>query len=183
MAVVRADGNRSVRRLVLMLVAIVAAIGLVWNSSRRARHRSPAPPPVAEQAAAAAPVPDVAPAAPPAAEAAPAVAAPAAVETERPELSARRQSEIARVVTDGQAGLKVCYERALHRDATLVNGSLTVHVSVAPSGRVDRVSVTGPAEFRAALRPCLDAAVSRWAFPTAPAPYETKFPLALRAAQ
>jgi hypothetical protein len=98
-------------------------------------------------------------------------------------MSARRQSAIARVVTDGQAGLRICYDRALLRDTTLVNGTLKVRVSVAPSGRVDRVSVTGPAEFRAALRPCLDAAVSRWTFPSAPAPYETKFPLALRAAQ
>jgi pyruvate/2-oxoglutarate dehydrogenase complex dihydrolipoamide acyltransferase (E2) component len=180
------DGSRSVRRLVLMLVAVVAAIGLIWNSSRRVRHGARAPTAVAAEAPAPAPAPAAAPADPPAAEpeSAPAATAPAAeAEAERPELSARRQSEIARVVTDGQAGLRICYDRALLRDATLVNGNLTVRVSVAPSGRVDRVSVTGPAAFRAALRPCLDAAVSRWTFPTSAAAYETKFPLSLRAAQ
>ena len=94
-------------------------------------------------------------------------------------MSVRKMSALERVVEDGRARLGACYQRALVRDDSLVNGHLTVRVSVAASGRVDRVLVSGPRAFRA-LNPCLQAAVSRWTFPTAAAPYTAEFLLAFR---
>ena len=63
-----------------------------------------------------------------------------------------------------------------------MNGNLKVRLSVAASGRVDTVNVSGPPSFHA-LDPCLKTAVSKWTFPTAPAPYQAEFPLELRGAQ
>ena len=102
--------------------------------------------------------------------------------TTEPALSARKQSEIARAIEDGRPALTACYQRALVRDETLVNGNLKVRLSVAASGRVDTVNVSGPPSFHA-LDPCLKTAVSKWTFPTAPAPYQAEFPLELRGAQ
>jgi hypothetical protein len=159
-------GSRSAGVLALALIGVVAAIALLWNVSRRPAYRPPAPvanvEPVAE---------------PPPAEPTPAPAV-APAETDRQAISARKQSEITRVIKDGRPGLKACYQRALVRDESLVYGDLTVRLSVAASGRVDRVSVIGPQAFRV-LEPCLETAVSKWSFPAASEPYEAEFPLVL----
>jgi hypothetical protein len=178
-----APGRRSVAVFVLALVAVMAAIIFMGRLSRRPARPAPAvpsavaePPPV---------VPAVAEAAEPPAAAAPAAAAPAAApatDANPPRISTQQQFQITRVVRDGRPGLETCYQRALVRDASLVHGNLSVRVAVAPSGRVDHVSISGPAAFRV-LNPCLEAAVSRWTFPSAAAPYETKFPLQLRVSE
>jgi hypothetical protein len=181
-----ASGRRSVAVFVLALVAVMAAIIFMGKLSRRHASQAPAAAPeaVAE--------PPAAPVAPPAPEAAepPAAAVRAAatpVAASAPEAAPRQpntqqQFQITRVVRDGRPGLEACYQRALVRDASLVHGNLSVRVAVAPSGHVDHVNITGPAAFRP-LNPCLEAAVSRWTFPRADAPYETKFPLQLRVSE
>jgi hypothetical protein len=169
-----ASTRRPLGILVVALIAVLAAIALVSNVSRRATHRAAAPVAMAETP----------PAAPePAAQAVPAEQ-PAAVPVEpaAPELSAASQAEIGRVISDGRPGLAACYQRALVRDETLLNGHVAVRVSVAASGRVDTVNIKAPPAFRV-LSPCLKRAVSRWTFPAASAPYETDFPLVLRAMQ
>ncbi len=157
----------------MALVAVLAAIALIWNASRRhARH----PPAAIENT----PIENAAPAAaPPAAEAAPAVNP---AQADDSVATARKQAAIARVVEAGRPGLTACYQRALVRDDSLVHGKVTVRASIAASGRVDTVSVVGPAAFHA-MQPCLQAAISKWDFPAAPAPYAAEFPLALRASQ
>ena len=167
--------RRSVGLLVLLFLAVFAAIFFIRNLASR-HHEPAATAPVAN-----AEVPTATP--PPveqAAAVAPAGAAMAAAE--EPALSARKQSEIARAIEDGRPALTACYQRALVRDETLVNGNLKVRLSVAASGRVDTVNVSGPPSFHA-LDPCLKTAVSKWTFPTAPAPYQAEFPLELRGAQ
>jgi outer membrane biosynthesis protein TonB len=165
-----APGRRSTAVLVMALVAVLAAIALIWNLSRRTAHRPPAP------------ITNVEPAAPPpAAEPVPAPAVSPAPADEGA-VSARKKAEIARVIDDGRPGLKVCYQRALTRDDTLVYGDLTVRLSIAPSGKVDRVNIAGPSEFRA-LEPCLETAISKWTFPAGSEAYAAEFPLVLRGKQ
>src|SRR5439155_3201095 len=103
----------------------------------------------------------VAPAAPPeppppaAAPAPMAAAAAAPAVAEQPAISPRKQSEIARVINDGRPGLTACYQRALVRDERLDYAGLTVRLSIAASGRVDKVNIRGPSKFRS-LDPCLE---------------------------
>lgn len=168
-----APGRKSTGVLVMLLIAVLAAIALIWSASRR--HARPTPTPVVSLE----PAPS-----PPAAEPVPAAAAaarrPAAVEDDA--VSARKQAEIARVISDGRPRLKVCYQRALTRDDTLVYGDLTVRLAIAASGKVQRVHVAGPAAFRP-LEPCLETAISKWSFPSGSEPYGAEFPLVLRGKQ
>ncbi len=176
-----AAGRRSPAVLVMLLIAVFAAIALMWNISRRPAHRAAAP----VASAVAETVDDSAPAAEPAAAAAgaPAESAPAAGAEAAPaideEATASDRAQIARVINDGRAGLTNCYQRALVRDDKLVQGAVNVRVSVAASGRVGSVSVSGPARFRA-MEPCLKRAINKWTFPTAAEPYSTEFPLVFR---
>jgi len=183
MASVRADrrqlvlpgagrAGKSLGVLVMMLVAVLAAIALIWNLSRRAPRTADAPLGSAEPAA---------PPTPPAAEPEPALAAaPAPTDDER-EVAAPNQRRIARVIDDGRDSLKRCYQRALVRDSTLVHGRLNVRLSIAPSGRVDTVKITGPEAFRS-VQPCVERTTARWTFPAAAAPYAAEFPLVLQGA-
>ena len=169
-----ARDRRSVGLLVLLFLAVIAAIFFIRNMS--ARHHAPA---------ASAPVASAeVPAAPPPADQADqaAATAPTAAADDEPAMSARKQAGIARVVEEGRPALAACYQRALVRDEKLVNGNLKVRLSVAPSGRVNTVNVSGPASFRA-LDPCLKAAVSKWTFPSAATSYQAEFPLELRGAE
>jgi outer membrane biosynthesis protein TonB len=161
-----------------LLVAVLAAIAFIWNLSRRPVRRPTAPIANAEPAP---PPPAADPVPAPAAAPGPAPAAsPAPVHEDA--VSAAKQVEIARVVDDGRPGLKVCYQRALTRDATLTYGHLSVRLSIAPSGKVDNVKIAGPAAFRA-LEPCLETAISKWTFPAGSEPYSAKFPLVFRGQQ
>lgn len=170
--------SRSPGVFVVALLAVLAVIALMWKASRQHAAAPPAPSPIAMAEppptttagqAAAAEAPAAAPAAADRTAAAPADEAATTVQ----------QSAIARVIRDGRLGLTACYQRALVRDNTLVSGHLMVRLAVAPSGRVDRVRISGPAAYHV-LEPCLRAAVSRWDFPAADAPYETSFPLVFR---
>jgi hypothetical protein len=168
-----ARDRRSVGLLVLLFLAVIAAIFFIRNSAAR-RHAPAASAPVASTEV---------PAAPPPAEhadqAAAAAPAAAAAEDDEPAMSARKQAGIARVVEEGRPALAACYQRALVRNEKLVNGNLKVRLSVAPSGRVNTVNVSGPPSFHA-LDPCLKAAVSKWTFPSAATSYHAEFPLELR---
>ena len=175
-------GRRSVKASVAALVVVLAAIAFLLQTSRR-----PASRPAAEAATATAESPPAPPGDPPAAAPAVAPAAPSAAaeaaqdEAEGPEgtMSAQKQSGIERVVENGSARLKVCYQRALVRDDSLVTGHIAVHVAIMASSRVERVHISGPAAFRV-LNPCLQTTVSRWTVPTAAAPYTAEFLLAFR---
>jgi len=167
-----ASGGRSVVVLVMALVAVLVAIALIFNASRRSAHQPPASsdnvePPAASPPPAAGPQP------------APAVGAAPADDSAA---TARRQAAIARAIDDGRPGLAACYQRALVRDDSLVHGKVTVRASIAPSGRVDSVNVVGPAAFRT-MQPCLQTAISKWDFPAAPESYAAEFPLVLRGNQ
>jgi len=176
---------------VLLFLAALAAIMFVSNVSRRPVHRGSAPLTMSDAPASVVPIaaaatdPTAAPAADPAA-AATSAATSAGTRASAPaveaETSSPTQSQIARVVRDGRPGLAACYQRALTRDETLVNGNVTVRASVAPSGRVDSVRVSAPPDFRP-MTPCLKRAVSQWTFPTAGASYQTEFPLALHGSE
>jgi hypothetical protein len=169
-------GGKSLGVVVTMLVAVLAAIALIWSFSRRAPRTSDAPLASAEPAAAPGPP------SPPAAEPEPALAAtPAPAEDEREVAAAPSQRKIARVVDDGRDGLKRCYQRALVRDATLVHGRLNVRLTIAPSGRVDTVKITGPEAFRS-VQPCVERTTARWTFPASAEPYAAEFPLVLQGA-
>jgi outer membrane biosynthesis protein TonB len=163
----RASGLRSPGVLVLALIAVLAAIAMLWNISRHSVHRV---------------VPFAPAEAPPPAAGPPTAPAVAPAETDEPPISARKQSQMARVIKEGSPGLKNCYQRALVRDDSLVHGNITVHVSVTPSGKANSVRVSGPAGFRA-LAPCFEETISRWTFPTASEPYDTEFPLVLQGRQ
>jgi outer membrane biosynthesis protein TonB len=174
-----AAGRRSPAVLVMLMLAVVAAIALMWNISRRSAHRAGAP-----LASTAAETVDDSPstAEPAATAAAPAESAAAAAEPAPAideQATAQDQAQIARVINDGRAGITNCYQRALVRDDKLVQGELRVRVSVAPSGRVGSVNVSGPARFRA-MEPCLKRTINKWTFPTAAEPYATEFPLVFR---
>jgi TonB family protein len=156
--------------LVAALVVVLVAIAMVANLSRRPASGRPAA--MENVTLAAAPVaaaetdPDPEP-----------VVSPA-----RPDVGAtavRKQTTIARAVEDGRPSLATCYQRALVKDDSLVHGKVTVRVSIAASGRVERVRVAGPAPFRA-MQPCLATAIEKWDFPAAPAAYATEFPLVMQ---
>ena len=163
-------GRRSPGVLGMLFVAVLAAIALISILSRRPAYH-PLVPAVSTAPAAM----------PPAAEPEPPLAAAPAVAPAAPErpLTDSGQAQIARVVRDGRPALTACYQRALVRDATLVHARLKVRLSIAPSGRVDTVKITGPAAFRP-LEPCLETAINGSIFPSAPAAYVTEFPLVLQ---
>jgi len=182
-----AAGRRSPAVLVMLLIAVLAAIALIWNVSRRSTSRRAMAPVTSgesvENSAAAAAAEPAASAAP--SESAPAAAAAPAIDesdSEAASATAYNQAAIARVINDGRAGVTNCYQRALVRDETLVQGELNVRVSVAASGRVGAVSISGPAAFRA-MEPCLRRAINKWTFPTAAEAYTTEFPLRFRGVQ
>ncbi len=180
-----AAGRRSPAVLVMLLIAVLAAIALIWNVSRRSTSRRAMAPVTSGES-----VENSAAAAEPAASAAPSESAPGAAaapaidesDSEAASATAYNQAAIARVINDGRAGVTNCYQRALVRDETLVQGELNVRVSVAASGRVGAVSISGPAAFRA-MEPCLRRAINKWTFPTAAEAYTTEFPLRFRGVQ
>ena len=104
--------------LVLLFLAVFAAIFFIRNLA--SRHHEPA----ATAPVASAEVPAATP--PPVEQAAAAAPAAAPAADDEPALSARKQSDIARVIEDGRPALTACYQRALVRDETLVNGNLKV---------------------------------------------------------
>ena len=171
------QSRKSLSVLVMMLVAVLAAIVLMSHYSQRASHTSGA---LLGSAVAA---PPGAASTPPPPGAAPeqASAAPPAPAEDEGEVTSPSQRRVARVIDDGRDGIKACYQRSLVRNETLVHGRMNVRLSIAPSGRVDTVKVTGPAEFHS-VQACLERATTRWTFPAASEPYAAEFPLVFQGA-
>jgi hypothetical protein len=167
-------GKKSLSVLVTMLAAVLAAIALIWSVSGRAPPGSSIPRASAE------PAPAV-PAPQPAAEPEPALAATPALGQDEDAGTTPSQRKIARVIDGGRDGIKACYQRALVRNDTLVHGRMNVRLSIAPSGRVDNVKVTGPEAFHS-VQACLQRTTARWSFPVADEPYAAEFPLVFQGA-
>lgn len=89
------------------------------------------------------------------------------------------QADISRVINANRQGIQTCYQRALLRDNSLVRGKITVRVSIGISGKVKKVSLDAPAQFRT-LEPCIREVMSRWAFPPSSEEYGTEFPVVLQ---
>jgi predicted Zn finger-like uncharacterized protein len=87
------------------------------------------------------------------------------------------QGDIMKVIANNRSQIKVCYQRALTRDNSLTHGKLAVNLSIGISGKVKKVGLDGPAQFRTLLEPCIKEVVSRWVFPPASEEYGTEFPL------
>jgi predicted Zn finger-like uncharacterized protein len=87
------------------------------------------------------------------------------------------QGDIMKVISNNRANIKVCYQRALTRDNSLTHGKLAVNLSIGVSGKVKRVTLDGPSQFKILLEPCIKEVVSRWVFPQASEEYGTEFPL------
>jgi hypothetical protein len=84
------------------------------------------------------------------------------------------QAEIARVINNNKAGIKLCYQRALLRDSSLTHGKIVVKLTLGLSGRVKSVAIDGPQPFLA-LQPCIKEMVSRWGFPPSSEEYGSEF--------
>lgn len=89
------------------------------------------------------------------------------------------QADISRVINANRQGIQTCYQRALLRDNSLVRGKITVRVSIGISGKVKKVSLDAPPQFRT-LEPCIREVMSRWAFPPSSEEYGTEFPVVLQ---
>jgi hypothetical protein len=74
-----------------------------------------------------------------------------------------------------QAGLQLCFNRALKADPFLKIPKVTVAISVGLSGQVDRVVI--PALAQSSLGACLEQAVRRWRFPATTEVFNTQFPV------
>ena len=170
-----ASSGRSVAVLVMALVAVLAAIALIFNASRRSAHQPPASRSrTSSRPRRRRPRPD------PSRRRRPPPARCRSTTTARPPPAGKRR--FARAIDTGRPGLAACYQRALVRDDSLVHGKVTVRASIAPSGRVDSVNVVGAEAFRA-MQPCLRTAISKWDFPAAPEPYTAEIPLVLQGNQ
>jgi hypothetical protein len=101
-----------------------------------------------------------------------------------PAKSARAPSaaEIGSVVKKGRPEIEACYQRALRRDPSLTRARLTISITVASAGRVERVGFDPP-EHGGALETCVRGAVAHWVFPSSPSEYGTEFPVFLRGAE
>jgi hypothetical protein len=80
---------------------------------------------------------------------------------------------------DNQATLKSCYERALKTAGQAANGRVDVTVVVGPSGAVERVILKAPPRLNP-IGPCIQGAITRWAFPANSEQYAANFPLVLQ---
>ena len=80
---------------------------------------------------------------------------------------------------DNQAGIKMCYERALKRDGRLRTGRLDITVSVGATGVVQNVQVHGPADFLI-IESCIKNAIRHWHFPANVEEYATSFPFIMQ---
>jgi hypothetical protein len=79
------------------------------------------------------------------------------------------------VIEENVSSTRVCYQRALARDAILTDGMVAVKLSIGTSGRLKQVVIDGPVQFRV-LEPCVRDVVSRWVFPQASEEYGAEFP-------
>jgi TonB family protein len=85
-------------------------------------------------------------------------------------------AELARVVRQGMAAIRACYERALKRDPRLA-GKLVVRFTITPAGTVSLVEVEDDSLGDAEVARCLREVFRRWRFPPPTGgPAEVSFP-------
>ncbi len=92
------------------------------------------------------------------------------------------QAAVTRVISNNKKTIESCYQQALRRDKSLTKGRIDVTVSIGVSGRVKRVDLQAPPDFKA-VEPCIKDAVKRWVFPASPDEYGTTFPLLLHGSE
>ena len=80
---------------------------------------------------------------------------------------------------ENQAGIRMCYERALKRDSRLRTGRLDITVSVGATGVVQNVQVHGPADFLI-MEDCVKTTIRHWHFPPNVEEYATSFPFIMQ---
>ena len=80
---------------------------------------------------------------------------------------------IGRIVAKRKPELTRCHERAIRGMSEVPSTKMQVSVSIAPSGKVTRVSANG--EDYGGLKTCLQSYVKRWVFPSSSGSTETRF--------
>ena len=80
---------------------------------------------------------------------------------------------------ENQAGIRMCYERALKRDSRLRTGRLDITVSVGATGVVQTVQVQGPSDFLI-MEDCVKTTIRHWHFPPNVEEYATSFPFIMQ---
>jgi predicted Zn finger-like uncharacterized protein len=80
---------------------------------------------------------------------------------------------------ENQAGIRMCYERALKRDSRLRTGRLDITVSVGATGVVQNVQVHGPSDFLI-MEDCVRNTIRHWHFPPNVEEYATSFPFIMQ---
>ncbi|HEY0714037.1 MAG TPA: AgmX/PglI C-terminal domain-containing protein, partial [Polyangia bacterium] len=88
-------------------------------------------------------------------------------------------NDAAVVIRKNQSGVRMCYERALKRDARLSHLRLDVRLNVTAAGVVDRVSLAGLPDGTM-LSNCIQNTIRTWKFSPVAGGYETTFSLHLQ---
>jgi TonB family protein len=100
------------------------------------------------------------------------------VSAERPliEDGKANPTEVARVIRQGLAAIRGCYERGLKRDPRLA-GKLILRFTVTPAGTVTHIEIEDDSLGDEEVARCLRALVARWRFPPPQGgPAEIAFP-------
>ena len=84
-------------------------------------------------------------------------------------------ASISRVISQNQPSLQQCYERAVRGMPIAQSLRINVHVVIGGSGTVTRAQASG--DSLPGLNTCIENAVKRWQFPSAPGGGETRFPV------
>ena len=86
------------------------------------------------------------------------------------------QDQLRTVISNGQRGLRQCYERSIRGQLGASSVRINVRITVSPSGRVQSANAAGQGAA-AGLTSCVESNVRRWVFPRASAASQTRFPL------
>jgi len=86
---------------------------------------------------------------------------------------------VSSTVTVNKPRLQRCYERAIRGQQSPTAVRMNVSLTVAPSGRVSSVDVTGSGP--GGLRECMEASIRRWRFPASSEGGPAKFPIVFSA--
>lgn len=84
-------------------------------------------------------------------------------------------ASISRVISQNQPSLQQCYERAVRGMPIAQSLRINVHIVIGGSGTVTRAQASG--DSLPGLNTCIENAVKRWQFPSAPGGGETRFPV------
>jgi TonB family protein len=90
--------------------------------------------------------------------------------------------ELARVIRQGMAAIRACYERALKRDPRLA-GKLVLRFTITPAGTVSAVDLDEDTLRDPELARCLRETFLRWRFPAPTGgPAEISYPFVFQPA-